>query len=136
MLSALIQNMALLVALSALYGFIAHYRRDGSKRYKLLSGLLFGLMAIAAMNLPFRYSPGIIYDGRSVILTLAGLFGGGLTALTSLLIAGVYRAYLGGSGVWAGLATIIACPIVGYSFRRFFALRLYVYPYSGSTWSV
>ena len=118
MLVELINNAALLVALSALYGLLARYRHTGSARDKVLAGLLFGGLAIAAMIMHVHYSPGIIYDGRSIVLTLAGLFGGGIAAAVSIALAGAYRAYLGGPGVWAGMATILFCAMVGLAVRR------------------
>ena len=123
MLVGLINNAALLVALSALYGLLARYRHAGSVRDKVLAGLLFGGLAIAAMNMHVHYSPGIIYDGRSIVLTLAGLFGGGIAAAVSIALAGAYRANLGGPGVWAGMATILLCAMVGLAVRRVFDNR-------------
>jgi PAS domain S-box-containing protein len=76
------------------------------------------MVAVAGMVLPLRYAPGIIYDGRSIVLSMAGLFGGPAAAGISVVIAGAYRAFLGGAGVWAGLATIIGCSLVGLVFRR------------------
>jgi two-component system, cell cycle sensor histidine kinase and response regulator CckA len=115
---SLIQNAALLVALGALYSLVIRLRRDGGVWIQLLAGLLFGGVAVAGMLLPFRYGPGIIYDGRSIILAMAGLFGGGTGSVVSIVVAGTYRAFLGGPGIWAGLATIIVCPLVGLAFRR------------------
>jgi PAS domain S-box-containing protein len=116
---SLIQNAALLVALSTLYGLLARARTGTEdQRFRVLSGLLFGAVAVAGMFLPYRYAPGIIYDGRSVIMAAAGLFGGGTGSAVAVIVAGAYRAYLGGQGVWAGLATIILCAAVGLAFRR------------------
>jgi PAS domain S-box-containing protein len=123
MLIELIHNAALLVALSALYGLLARFRRHGAVRDKVLAGLLFGGLAIAAMNMPYHYSPGVIYDGRSIVLTLAGLFGGGIAAAVSVALAGAYRGYLGGPGVWAGTATILLCAMLGLAVRRLYKNR-------------
>jgi len=117
-LADLTVNAALLVALSTLYGLLGQFRKDRETRFKVLAGVLFGGMAVAAMNLPFRYEAGIIYDGRSIILALAGLFGGATTSAVSVAIAGAWRAYQGGVGVWAGLSTVVACSLVGLAFRR------------------
>ncbi len=129
----LIKNASLLIALANIYSMLARIRADNKRGTKVLMGALFGVVAIVGMLLPFNYAPGVIYDGRSIILALAGLFGGGTTAAVSILIAGAYRASLGGNGVWAGLATIVSCAIVGLAFRRllkkhpenFTALELY-----------
>lgn len=114
----LLQNAALLVALTALYGQIIRIGSLKKLYTQILIGVLFGLVAIAGMRMPLRYAPGIVYDGRSIILSVSGLFGGTVIAVVSAIIAGAYRAYMGGYGVWAGLATIITCPIVGLICRH------------------
>jgi two-component system, cell cycle sensor histidine kinase and response regulator CckA len=121
---SLLQNAAILVALSTLYGLLARFRRgETAVRIRLLTGLLFGAVAIAGMLLPYRYQPGLIYDGRSIVLSMAGLFGGGDGTAVAILVAGIYRALKGGVGVWAGLATIVFCPLVGLAFRRLYHNR-------------
>src|SRR5660398_209271 len=49
---------------------------------------------------------GVIYDGRSIVLGLAGLFGGPVTAVVAALMSGAYRLYLGGAGTVVGLLVI------------------------------
>jgi PAS domain S-box-containing protein len=120
MLLTLIQNAALLVTLSVLYGIIQWYRFKNKFFYQLTQGVWFGVIAVAVMMMPYHYAPGTIYDGRSVILTLAGFWGGPGVALVSAIIAGTYRAFIGGTGVWAGLATIILCATSGLFFRRLY----------------
>jgi PAS domain S-box-containing protein len=114
----LILNASLLVALTTLYNLLIRVRKDGKVWIKILSGLLFGGIAVAGMMMPVHYAPGVIYDGRSIVLAMAGLFGGGTVAGVSIVVAGAYRAYLAGNGMWAGLATIISCAMVGLAFRR------------------
>ncbi len=114
----LILNVSLIVALTTIYNLLARARQDGRTGIKFLSGLLFGAVAIAGMLTPFHYAPGVIYDGRSIVLGMAGLFGGGTVALIAILVAGTYRLWLGGAGVWAGIATILSTAMVGLAFRR------------------
>ena len=131
---ALIQNVALLVALSTLYSLASRLRAKHLTWFQIVAGLVFGATAVAGMAMPFHYAPGIIYDGRSIVLTMAGLFGGPLTAGIAAVIAGAYRAVLAGAGVWAGLATMVGCAGVGLGFRylwnqrpdRFGIPRLYI----------
>lgn len=82
--------------------------------------MLFGFIAVAGMSIPVHYQTGIFYDGRSIVLVLSGLFGGGLTAAITVLLAGAYRIYLGGIGVFAGVSTIILCAAVGLAARKHF----------------
>lgn len=125
MFKIFIQNAALLISLSFLNGTIKFYRPKKNIHYELISGTWFGLVAIAAMMMPYQYQTGTIYDGRSVVLTLAGLWGGGIPTLISILIAGAYRIYLGGVGVYAGVLTIVFCGTTGLIFRQFLSDKLY-----------
>jgi len=125
MFKIFIQNAALLITLSFLNGTLKFYLPKKEIQFKLISGVWFGLVAVAAMMMPYQYEPGTIYDGRSVIMTLAGLWGGGIPTFISILIAGAYRIYLGGVGIYAGVATIVFCGITGLIFRRFFRDKLY-----------
>ncbi|MGC9196078.1 MAG: PAS domain S-box protein [Syntrophobacteraceae bacterium] len=122
-LADLIRNSVLLIALSALYSLLARLRKKNESYFKVLIGLFFGCAAIAGMVMPFSPAPGIIFDGRSVVLTMAGLFGGATAAALSALLAGIYRFYAGGAGTWAGLATIAVSPLVGLTFRRIYKNR-------------
>lgn len=117
---ALTQNAALLVALSVLYGLLSRFRSGQEIRFKIIAGLLFGFIAVAGMSIPVHYQTGIFYDGRSIVLVLSGLFGGGLTAAITVLLSGAYRIYLGGIGVFAGVSTIILCAAVGLAARKHF----------------
>lgn len=118
MIIQLIYNAAILIALSSIYDILTQFKKDRIIWFKILSGLLFGIIAIAGMTLPVHVQEGIIYDGRSIVMVLAGLFGGGYVSIISVIIAGLFRIYLGGAGVWAGLMTIVSCSLTGLIFRR------------------
>ena len=119
MISELILNVTLLITLTVLFSFISRQKKSGLIVYQLMTGFLFGIIAVIGMSVPFRVSPGIIYDGRSIVLSMAGLFGGCFSGAVSLLMALVYRIYIGGDGVWAGTATIFSSVVIGLLFRWF-----------------
>ncbi len=117
----LISNMALLLALCILYSFLTRIWRYGEITGRIFAGILFGGVAVAGMMLPFHYAPGIIFDGRSMVVSLAGLFGGPVAAGVSALIAGVYRLGLGGAGALTGLCVVFTSAALGtgyYYLRR------------------
>ncbi len=70
------------------------------------------------MMTPLNFAPGIIYDGRSVVIALSALYGGGIASLIASLIAAAYRIWLGGNGVYAGIASIAVSAIIGLFLRR------------------
>ena len=118
--SDLISNVALLLALSILYSFLTRIWKHEEIPGRILGGFLFGLVAVAGMINPFNYEPGVIFDARSMVVSMAGLFGGPLTAAISTLIAGTYRLWLGGTGALTGFGVIFTSAAlgVGYYYLR------------------
>ncbi len=117
----LIYSTALLLALSALYEF--NIRAWGTRQLAsdVTAGLIFGAICIFGMLHPVTTSPGVIFDGRSVILGVAGVFGGPLVAVIAGVMAAAYRLWLGGAGALVGITVIASSAIVGLAMRH--ALR-------------
>ena len=84
---SLAENLALIVACSTVYGFIRRRLSCSRRCIAILAGVLFGGVAITGMMIPFDYAPGVIFDGRSALLSIAGLFGGPITAAIAAAIA-------------------------------------------------
>jgi|GEM_PF-2991804 len=116
-LFSLIQNIALLVTISVVHQLILQKSAKGTLRYQVLSGLLFGCAGIAVMLTPFRFAPGIFFDSRSIILGVAGLFGGPMVALIAAAICGTFRIGLGGSGAWVGVMVVMQAAVLGVGFH-------------------
>jgi len=114
----LTKDVALLLALCLLHGFIIRRWNRGEITGKLLSGVLFGVICVIGMMTPLHLAPGIIFDARSVILGVSGLFGGPVVGAIAGIIAGGYRLWLGGSGVFVGLAVVVCCVLMGLVYRQ------------------
>ncbi|MDP1621738.1 MAG: LytS/YhcK type 5TM receptor domain-containing protein [Bacteroidales bacterium] len=114
----LIFNLALLVSASILSGFIDHRWKRDTKSGIVLQGLLFGMVALLGMMNPFVLTPGIIFDGRSVVLSLCALFFGPVSGLIAAALAMVYRIYLGGNGVYMGILVIITSTLTGVVYHN------------------
>ncbi len=114
----LIYNLTLLVALSVVSGFISQRWSRDSVRGDLLQGLLFGSAAVLAMSRPLVFAPGLIFDGRSVMISLCGLFFGlravGLTACLTI----AYRIWQGGVGTTVGILVIVSSSVIGLLYAR------------------
>ena len=78
----------------------------------------------------------IFFDTRSIVISIAGLFGGPLTAAVSVLIASVFRIILGGAGATAGVAIIFSSGAIGvgyYYIRKKYSKAMkapYIYIFS------
>ncbi|MHB8057836.1 MAG: PAS domain S-box protein [Desulfuromonadaceae bacterium] len=110
---SLIQNIALLTALTFVHSLMFRRLKRGRFFYPLLSGLLFGFVCVVGMMTPVTLQPGLIFDGRSIILSVAGLFAGPLAALVAGAIAAAYRLWLGGIGALPGIGVIIGTAGLG-----------------------
>ncbi len=118
-----ITNAALLLALSMLSG---HFRYLWFKRFHLkdwVIGVLYGFFAMLVMTAPFTLVEGAIFDGRSIILGLAGLFEPPIVALIAALVALIFRFSLGGFGVTTGIGSILISTAIGLAFGYFVKKR-------------
>lgn len=119
-LIGLLQNTAILLSLSMLYTGV--WRRLEERRnysFKLLTGLVIGTIGIVLMLSPWTLVPGIVFDTRSVMLSIAGLFFGTIPTLVAVFITALFRLYLGGDGVWMGTSVIVMAGTVGVLWRHF-----------------
>lgn len=117
----LIYNLAILIAVSVLAGFVDNRWPRSTKAGVVIQGFLFGGAAIIAMLNPFIFAPGIIFDGRSVVLSLCTLFFGPVSGIIASLMAIALRLYLGGAGTLMGVSVITSSFLLGavwYYYRR------------------
>lgn len=117
MLTDLVHGAALLLALSLLFGFSLRLRAFGTVTRQIVAGLIFGGVCVVGMYVPVELAPGVIFDARTVVLGMAGLFGGPLVGGLAAAIAGGYRLYLGGVGAVIGVATILVATLAGIGYR-------------------
>ena len=83
---------------------------------KILSGLLFGAVCIVGMAVPIVLVEGLFFDGRTVVLSMAALFGGPLVGAIAGVMAGLFRLEIGGVGVVPGLLNILMPVLMGLAF--------------------
>lgn len=83
----------------------------------LTTGFWFAAITIACMSLPFMLGPGVLLDVRDAVFFVAGLFGGPLSGGLALLIAGGFRFWLDGAGVFAGVAGMVIALTAGLGMR-------------------
>lgn len=118
MIPDLLRSTALLLALCLLQGINARAWGARTPQARVTSGLIYGGICIVAMLMPITLAPGLIFDGRSAVLGMAGLFGGPLVGTIAGAMAGAYRLSLGGSGAPIGVAVIASSVILGLCYRH------------------
>ncbi|KUO65495.1 MAG: hypothetical protein APF83_11990 [Lutibacter sp. BRH_c52] len=119
-LIGLLQNAALLIALSMLYqNFWIKNEGPKSISEKFIAGLVLACIGIILMSTPWMMVPGISFDMRSVLLSISGLFFGPIPTIITMLAAGAVRLSIGGAGLWMGLAVILFSGSIGLLWRKF-----------------
>lgn len=116
MLLELAKGVALLLALSQLYSYSVRALRQHPWLSQGVGGLLFGGICVVGMLMPLQIAPGIIFDARSVVLSMASLFGGPWVGSVAVGIAAAYRWHLGGAGASVGVAVALACYGMGLAY--------------------
>ncbi len=113
----LLYNLTLLVALSIISGFVEKRYPRTKLSGLFFQGFLFGIVAIIGMMRPLIFSEGLIFDGRSVVLSLAALFFGPVSGAVAGILAIIYRLSMGGSGSVVGTLVITSSVIIGIIFH-------------------
>jgi|JI10StandDraft_1071094.scaffolds.fasta_scaffold08666_9 PAS domain S-box-containing protein len=119
----LINNVAFLIALVAAGQIVIDRFPQKTLNRQVLLGLLFGGVALLGMANPVNFSPGVFFDGRSMVLVVAGVVGGGVTAAIAAGMAAVYRYQLGGIGAPVGIFVSLVPALLGALARHWWQQR-------------
>lgn len=109
----LLYNLAMLVALSVVSGFVDTRWKRETRLGMALQGLVFGGAALIGMIRPLVLAPGLIFDGRSVVISLGALFFGPWTAAITCLMTIPLRIHQGGPGMHMGISVILSSAAIG-----------------------
>ena len=131
----LIYNTALLLGLAVLYDNLPAKSYFNKTAGKVLTGFALGLIGIAIMLTPWQFAPGIVFDTRSILLSLSGLFFGIVPAITAVIMTSALRLYQGGAGAWTGVAVIVTSAAIGVAWgyyrnrwrQQFHWIELYLF---------
>ncbi len=117
-LTSLFNNAALLLVLSIIYE-VAYFIPSRYRRLqKVFIGLLIALVCVVVMSMPFTLQSGIVFDTRSILISVTALIFGPLPTVITVAIAAIYRLSIGGIGMLAGIAVIITSALIGLVWRR------------------
>ena len=122
---ALIQNAALLLALALIFETFVH-RLPVHKLniWQIPLGIVIGLIGISVMQSPWLLMPGVIFDTRSILLGISGLFFGLLPTVIAILITAAWRIQLGGVATIMGVAVIVTTGTIGILWRHLSKIKL------------
>ncbi|MGE0356224.1 MAG: LytS/YhcK type 5TM receptor domain-containing protein [Burkholderiales bacterium] len=117
---AFIHNAALLLAMALVHDIVTDrtvtLARQAAR--KVFLGVVAGGFGIAVMLSPWLYAPDIVFDTRSVLLGVVGLYFGAVPAAIAMAMTAAFRLYQGGEVAWTGAAVIVASGLIRLAWRR------------------
>lgn len=122
-LVALFNNAALLLVLSVIYDVVYFVPQRYRRLQPIFSGILISLICSIVMLVPFTLQSGIIFDTRSIIISVAALFFGLVPTSIVVAVTTIIRLFIGGSGTLAGVSVILASALIGLFWHHWFHPR-------------
>ena len=119
-----LQNASLLLGLSVVFEAVYLIPLRLRRVRSIAGGTLISLICLAIMTMPYQLEPGIIFDTRSILISVTALAFGVVPTLITAAVAIVYRVLSGGIGTVPGITVIVSCALIGLSWRRWVLPRV------------
>ena len=122
----LVFNASLLLTLALIYDLLAvRWRVGKASLMQVPAGIVIGIVGVIVMLASWKLQQGIVFDTRSILLGVSGLYFGTIPTIAAMLITAAFRASMGGPAVGMGIAVILSSGAIGiawrYKRRRFLA---------------
>ena len=115
---ALVKNASLLIALAYVHSLLPTSKRRITVLGQLGLGCLLGLIGVTIISAAFPFRDGIIFDTRSILIGITGLYFGGIPTVVLMLATGAYRLWQGGPVAHIGISVIVASGLIGLAWRH------------------
>ncbi len=115
----LVHNAALLLAVAFIFDVSAARWSTGRTSIRQVPvGFVIGLVGITVMLTSWTFMRGIIFDTRSVLLGISGLFFGFVPTVIAMAMTAAFRIYQGGPGALTGVSVIVTTGAIGIIWRH------------------
>ncbi len=116
---ALIHNTALLLSMALVFDMIPYRRALGTASVaQVIPGVILSTIAVSVMLTPWIPVPGIVFDTRSILTSVTGLFFGSIPAVIVMITTSAVRIIQGGDGAITGTLVIVSTGITGIAWRH------------------
>ena len=116
-LLTLLSNIALLLIMSVAYETTNFIPSKYQRWTPWINGVVLSGICVVIMNFPFTLMPGLVYDTRSILISVTGLVFGLIPTVLTSLTAILFRIHIGGVGTVTGIAVIISSASIGLLWR-------------------
>lgn len=118
MIIGLLNNALLMLGLFVIYDLSYGMPPRWNTVRPYLSGLMTAGICIAIMAMPYELYEGLVFDTRTILVSVTALIFGPVPTLVTVAFAVVYRIGLGGVGLPPGIATTVTAALIGLAWRR------------------
>jgi len=113
----LLLNTTLLLSISIIFNQYYLKLHRQTIWHRIIGGIVLGVAGIAIVTIAIRLPTNIIFDTRSILLSVSGLFYGVVPTAIAALIITLYRVSLGGPGMYMGIAVTLSSAVIGILWR-------------------
>lgn len=119
----LAHNASLLLAIAMIFAVIISRQKSARlvgrmSKSQVPTGILIGSIGLVIMLSPWILVPGVVFDTRSVLLSISGVFFGTVPTVLAMAMTAALRIALGGSGTLTGVLVITATGSLGILWRH------------------
>lgn len=112
-LNGLTLNAALLLIICVIFITLYVQYWKGKRLYSVIFGIIIGLVGILLLYNTVELKPGVIFDTRSILISISGMFFGFIPTVLGTAIICAYRIIIGGPGVYMGVLVTVTSAGVG-----------------------
>lgn len=117
-LNGLTLNAALLLIMCILFTtlYVQYWKSKGI--YSIILGIIIGLVGITLLYNTVELKPGVVFDTRSILISISGMFFGFIPTVIGTAVICAYRIFIGGPGVYMGVLVTVSSAAVGLLWKR------------------
>ena len=116
---SLIHNTSLLLAMALVFDMISFRGIQGKASLRqIMPGIILSVISISVMLTPWQLSPGLVFDTRSIVTSMSGLFFGFIPTAIVVVSSSVVRYIQGGDGTVTGILVILSTGTAGIAWRH------------------
>lgn len=117
-MSGLVYNASLLLCISIIHNSLFLKYEKENKLKSIIAGAIIGIVGILLMRTPVQISPGVIFDTRSILVSVIAMFFGFIPSFVAVVIIIICRIIIGGSGVLMGILVTLVSASIGLIWNK------------------
>lgn len=120
----LIYNITIMLTLALIYATFHSKVKVNKRLYNILLGFCIGIAGLLIMATAVQLNSGVIFDTRSILISVTGMFFGMIPTVIVGTMMIIYRIVIGGDGIYAGVLVIMTTATIGVLWHHYLFQRI------------